>query len=181
MLFERTSPGRLTVGVVQVVGHFLLRDLHAIRNRHVWSAWAVHLPAAALVAWWLFVVVDVPTWEYVFGFVLGGVACSALRSFVEHAAVLQGTRSAVIETNPVMALLFLNNNLHHTHHADPDLPWFDIPARHRELGSNEIAAEGAGYYRGYGQVLRRYLVTPFSQPDHPLSPGARPVGSSGIS
>jgi len=181
MVFERTSIGRLTVGVPQVIGHFLVRDLRSLRDRHVWSAWILHLPAAALLAWWLFAVVEVPAWEYVIGFALGGAACSALRSFVEHAAVLQGTRSAIVETNPAMALLFMNNNLHHTHHADPDAPWFDIPRLHREMGSNDIAADGAGYYRGYAQVLGRYLVRPFSQPDHPLSPGARPVGSRGIS
>jgi hypothetical protein len=48
------------------------------------------------------------------------------------------------------------------------------------MGSDEIAAEGAGLYRSYFEVLRTYFFTPFCQPDHPLSPGARPYGSRGL-
>jgi fatty acid desaturase len=117
---------------------------------------------------------------YVFGFLLCGAACSSLRSFDEHCAVPQGTRSAVVKAGPVLSLLFLNINLHHTHHAEPDVAWYGIPALHREMGSDAIAAEGAGLYRSYWEVLRTYFVTPFCQPDHPLSPGARPYGSRGI-
>jgi fatty acid desaturase len=80
-----------------------------------------------------------------------------------------------------MALLYLNNNLHHTHHERPGVPWYRIPALHREMGSDEIAAGGAGLYTGgYLQIARQFLFKPFCQPDHPLSPGARPYGSRGL-
>jgi fatty acid desaturase len=115
---------------------------------------------------------------YVLAFCLGGSACTHLRSFVEHNAVAVGTRSAVVKAGPVMSLLFLNNNLHHTHHAEPDVAWYRIPERHRELGSDAIAAAGAGLYTGgYLEVVRRHLVHPYGQPEHPLSPGARSAGS----
>ena len=81
-----------------------------------------------------------------------------------------------------MALLYLNNNLHHTHHAVPQLAWYKLPALHREMGSDAEADRGAGLYSGgYLEVVRTYFFTPFCQPDHPLSPGARPHGSRGIS
>jgi fatty acid desaturase len=74
----------------------------------------------------------------------------------------------------------MNINLHHTHHAAPDVAWYGIPALHREMGSDAIAEQGAGLYHSYFEVLRTYFFTPFCQPDHPLSPGARPYGSTGL-
>jgi len=104
-----------------------------------------------------------------------------LRSFVEHCAVAEGTRSAVVKAGPVMSLLFLNNNLHHTHHAQPSTPWYQLPALHRTLDSDDLASQGAGLYRrGYVEVARRNFLRPFCQPDHPLSPGARPFGARGL-
>jgi fatty acid desaturase len=67
-----------------------------------------------------------------------------------------------------MSLMYLNNNLHHTHHADPALAWYRLPARHRLLCSDELAAQGAGLYRGYGELFRRYALRPFCQPVDPL-------------
>jgi fatty acid desaturase len=180
LVFLRTVPGRFTIGVVRTPLRFVWRDLHHLSDRHLRRQWLAHLVGAAALGWWLFRVVGYSPWVYVFGFVLGGIACSMLRSFVEHCAVPTGTRSAVVKAGPMMSLLFLNINLHHTHHAEPDVEWYGIPAVHRAMHSDEIAAEGAGLYRSYFEVLRLYFFTPFCQPDHPLSPGARPHGSRGI-
>jgi fatty acid desaturase len=181
ILFLRTSPGRFTIGVPRSVLRFWRRDLRAMRtDGTVRLQWTVHLAGVALLCWWLFVIVGESVWVYLFAFVLGGVACSNLRSFVEHCAVPTGTRSAVVLAGPVMSLLFLNINLHHTHHALPDVEWYRIPAEHRAMGSDDIAAHGAGFYKNYVQVLRTYFTTPFCQPDHPDSPGARPFGARGI-
>jgi fatty acid desaturase len=181
MLFLRTTVGRFTIGVPRAIVRFWARDVHTMRtDAAVRRQWAVHLVVAVVLCWWLFGVVGVSPWVYVFGFVLGGAACSNLRSFAEHCAVPTGTRSAVVKAGPVLSLLFLNINLHHTHHELPDVVWYRIPAEHRAMGSDDIAREGAGFYSSYFQVLRTYLVTPFCQPDHPSSPGARPFGTRGI-
>lgn len=105
----------------------------------------------------------VPLWVYVVGVAWGGGSLSMLRSFVEHRRVDDGTRSAVVRSNAVVSLLYLNNNLHHTHHARPGLAWYAIPRAHARLGSDSIAARGAGYYRGYIEIARRYLVRPFDR------------------
>lgn len=183
ILFLRTISGRLTLGVPRGILRFWRREVRlAGGNRSIVRGWAVHIPLAVGLGWLLFGVVGVNPAVYVFGFCLGGAACTQLRSFAEHAAVASGTRSAVVKASAPMALLFLNNNLHHTHHADPDLEWYRIPARHRELGSDALAAAGAGLYTGgYLEVVREYFLRPFCQPDHPLSPGARPYGSRGLS
>jgi len=181
MLVLRTLPGRLTFGVLRGIPRFWWRELPHLRTPAVALQWGFHLVLATAFGWWLFGVVGVSPWLYVPAFVLGGSACTQLRSFLEHCAVPEGTRSAVVKAGPVMSLLFLNNNLHHTHHALPDLAWYRIPAAHTELGSDAIAAAGAGLYTGgYLEVWRRFAFHPFCQPDHPLSPGARPYGSRGI-
>ena len=69
-----------------------------------------------------------PIWVYVLGVAWGGGALSLLRSFAEHRVPEDGTRSAVVRAGRLMSLLYLNNNLHHTHHARPGVPWFALPA-----------------------------------------------------
>jgi fatty acid desaturase len=180
ILFLRTTPGRFTLGVPRMLLRFWWRDVRQLNRREVYGPWALHLVLCVPFGYWLFGVMGMNPWVYVFGFVLGGASCSALRSFVEHCAVPAGTRSAVVLAGPVVSLLFMNINLHHAHHERPDTAWYGIPAAHRELGSEAIAAEGAGFYRSYFQVLRTYFFTPFCQPDHPLSEGARSFGSRGV-
>ena len=181
-LLLRTAPGRLTLGVPRGILRFWRREYRLAGSGGIIGPWAFHLAACAVFGFWLFGVVGFNPLVYVVGFSLGGASCTQLRSFVEHCAVAQGTRSAVVKASPPMGLLFLNNNLHHTHHAVPQLAWYRIPSLHREIGADALADQGAGLYSGgYLEVVRTYFFTPFCQPDHPLSPGARPYGSRGIS
>jgi fatty acid desaturase len=180
LVFLRTTPGRFTIGVPRTVFRFWIKDLRHMGDPRVRGPWLIHVGLAVPFCWWLFWVVGMNPWVYLLGFVLGGVACSSMRSFVEHCAVPDGTRSAVVKAGPVLSLLFLNINLHHTHHTEPDVEWYRIPALHRAMGSDEIAEQGAGLYGSYFEVLRTYFFTPFCQPDHPRSVGARPYGSRGI-
>jgi fatty acid desaturase len=182
ILVCRTMLGRLTIGVAHSIVRYLWHELHSLTSdRHARRRWATHVGAALLLSWWMFGMVGFPVWEYLFGFVFIGQSITLLRSFVEHCAVTAGTRSAVVNAGPVMSLLYLNNNLHHTHHAEPMTPWYALPQLHRELGSDAVAADGAGLYRrGYLEVARRNFLRPFCQPDHPLSPGARPYGARGL-
>jgi fatty acid desaturase len=182
ILAARTMIGRLTLGVVHTIARYLWHEIRSVAsNPQAARRWAAQLVAAVILCWWMFTVVGFPVWEYLVGFVAMGQSLTLLRSFVEHCAVLEGTRSAVVRASPLMSLLFLNNNLHHTHHAEPSTPWYALPALHRELSADEVAAAGAGLYRhGYLEVARRNFLRPFCQPDHPLSPGARPFGARGL-
>ena len=96
MLLLRTTPGRFTFGVPRTVLRYWSKDVTNLRDPAVRNPWLIHLVLVALFGWWLFGVVGFSPWVYVFGFVLGGVACSALRSFVEHCAVPAGTRSLAV-------------------------------------------------------------------------------------
>jgi fatty acid desaturase len=129
--------------------------------------WVVHLMSVALTLYLVCVVGGVSWWVFLLGFNYGGLGVTYVRSFAEHLAVDSGSPCAVVRANPVWALLFLNNNLHHTHHARPGAPWYRLPELRRQLGSDDAARAGAGWYRGYGEIARRYLVRPFDTPIHP--------------
>ena len=182
ILVTRTMVGRLTIGAVHSIARYLWHEIRTIRsNRDAARRWAVHLAAAVVVGWWLFVVVGVPVWEYLVGFVVMGQSFTLLRSFVEHCAVAEGTRSAVVKAGPVMSLLFLNNNLHHTHHAQPSTPWYQLPALHRTWRATTWPRRAPGSTAGAtSKWPGETSLRPFCQPDHPLSPGARPFGARGL-
>jgi fatty acid desaturase len=166
---NRTLLGRMLIGTGVSIARTLISGVRAgFTHRRARWAWLTHSVAVSITCVLVLAVADMPTWEFLVGWAYGGLALTQLRSFAEHLAVAPGTTPcAVVNAAPPMALLFLNNNLHHTHHAHPAAAWFRLPALHRQLGSDSIAAAGAGLYRGYGEVLRRYLVRPFDQPIHP--------------
>jgi fatty acid desaturase len=139
------------------------RRIVAVRSTADVARIVAHLAAVSLV---LLVVhaSGLSMWVYIAGVAWAGGALSLLRSFAEHRAQDDGTRSAVVRAGWFFSLLFLNNNLHHTHHTRPGVPWYELPDVHRELDADRAAAAGAGWYRGYGEVARRYLVRPFDEP-----------------
>lgn len=174
--WERCGPARRTLLHVQrtlagrlVLGPFLFAMRHwrdgfgPMRTPAGVARMIAHVAGVVVV---LLVVrlSGLPLWVYVVGVSWGGGALSLLRSFAEHRPVDQGTRSAVVRSGWFFSLLYLNNNLHHTHHARPWVPWFELPAAHAASGGDAIAAAGAGLYHGYGELLRRYLVRPLDGP-----------------
>ena len=171
----RTLAGRIVLGPFVNVWRFWRTELEAIADGDGSRAllWLRHLVAAATVVVLVTVVFDVPIWQYVLGFCIGGLSLTMLRSFAEHRAVADGTRSAVVEAGWFFSLLFLNNNLHHTHHAFPGAGWYRLPTLHREISGSAIAANGAGLYHGYHDVLVRHLWRPFCQSVHPHPIGDR--------
>ncbi len=171
-----TLAGRLVLGPPVVAIRWWWQRRHTLFSVPGVASTVGHLTAVAVV---LFVVdaADLSLGLYVAGVVWGGGALTLLRSFAEHRAVDGETRSAVVRSNVVFSLLYLNNNLHHTHHARPRLAWYSLPRARDELGSEEIAARGAGSYRGYADIARRYLLRPI---DHPApAPIAAPPTIAG--
>ncbi len=106
-------------------------------------------------------------WVYLLGAVWLGWSISLMRSFAEHRFVDGGTQSAVVRAGPVLSLLYLNNNLHLSHHARPGVPWYQLPALHATLDADAVAAANAGLYTSYLDVARRFAVRPFAEPVHP--------------
>ncbi len=107
--------------------------------------------------------------EYLVGTVWLGASVSFIRSFAEHRTGPQGLRTAVVHSGWFFSLLFLNNNLHVTHHRLPGLAWYRLPVAHAASDDDERAVAGAGLYRGYGEIVRRFAVRPTWVPVHTYS------------
>ena len=150
-MLQSTLLGRLVLGPVIEIGRFLAREALALTRNDAGRRWiwAMHLLGGALVGVWVTVVCGMSLSRYVLCFVYPGAAFSLLRSYVEHRAdAMAGRRIAVVEQAPILGLLFLNNNLHAAQRPD-------------------LVAQGAPVYRGYADVVRRYLVRPHDAAVYP--------------
>ncbi len=168
--FNNTLAGRLLIGplVGQVV--FMAEDWRAIRagRQGVLAAWLIHVPAVALVVWWMVRFGQMPVWAWLVS-TYAALSILKIRTFLEHRAheTVPG-RTVIIEDRGPLAFIFLNNNLHVVHHSRPGVPWYRL----RSLYSAERAAFHAAndhyHYRSYGEVFRRYFLRAKDPVPHPL-------------
>jgi fatty acid desaturase len=175
---NRTYVGRVLVGpLVGVPSHVIGQIRKALGDRAHARIWLRHLVLVAVIAWLVFGVVGMPVWEYLVGFFWLGLSLTYTRSFLEHRAVADpANRTAFVQSGWLFGLLFLFNNLHHAHHSRPGMAWYRLPALSEELGSAEIARQGAGYYRTYREVIGRYAFRPFDVPVHPVMADSAAAG-----
>lgn len=168
---NRTFVGRLVVGPWLGIPATVIGGLReARRNASMRRTWIAHVVGVAAVAWLVFGVFGIPWWQYLVGYVWGGLAVAYVRSFAEHFPVpAPATRCAMVRSNALMSLLFMNVNHHHTHHSLPGVAWYRLPALSRAMGAEAIATDGAGAYRGYWQIFRRYALRPLGHPVHPVA------------
>jgi len=152
--------GRLLLGPPLTIGKFLGRELgsafiHDSSRRH---AWMVHLLSVAPVIAWLVVIADFPLWKYLLAFVYPGTSLTLLRSLAEHRRdVAPERRTTVIEAGLFFRLLFLNNNLHAVHHANPRAAWFELPALWARERESFASQRRDLIHAGYRDVLRKRL------------------------
>jgi fatty acid desaturase len=141
-----TLLGRMVLGPAIGVAVTVRREARMVRcHPGRLTMWALHALAAGLVAWVVVGVAGLPAWQYLIGFCYLGLSLTYVRSFAEHRAVAPpATRSAVVRSGRCFGLLFLWNNLHHTHHAFPGAPWYRLPTLTDELDAESLAAAGAG-------------------------------------
>ncbi len=167
---NRTLVGRLTIGPALMIASSFKSELpRVIRgDDRARRSWAEHVVANGIVVWWVVNMCHLSLVVYLVGAVYGGLALVMHRSFIEHRYVghEQG-RTAMVAAGPVWSLLYLNNNLHVTHHERPGAPWFALPALCRQLDSASTARAGGGYYRGYWDVALRFGIRHFDKPLHP--------------
>jgi len=176
----RTLAGRMVLGPLVAAGTWWSALVRGARTPRGALRLATHIGGVTVV---LLAVsaAGLSPWIYALAVAWAGAGLSLLRSFVEHRWTPTGTRSAVVRSGRTMSLLFLNNNLHHSHHVRPGAAWFRLPEVHRALDGDGAAAAGAGWYAGYGQVARRYLFRSLDAPvvDRSLMPTASPPPADG--
>jgi len=152
-------PTRMVIGPIYLATMSLLRLVQAVRTGDaiVLRHWTLHAVALAALTWWIVGVCGIPLLEYVLFFAWPGAALTLIRSFAEHQwAPDVPARTATVEAGPIMSFLFLNNNLHSLHHAEPALPWYERPRQYRAR-RNELLGESRYHLiDGYGALFRRY-------------------------
>lgn len=164
--------GRLLIGpLVGQVG-FMAGDWRLIRggDRRVLLGWLWHLPAVALVIWWMAAFGQMPVWAFLLSS-YAALSILKIRTFLEHQAheAARG-RTVIIEDRGPLALIFLNNNLHVVHHMHPRVPWFQLPQLYWQ-NKERFLAHNEGYRFGsYTEVFRQYFLHAKDPVPHPLWP-----------
>jgi fatty acid desaturase len=162
--------GRFIIGPIYfgVMNYIELGEALVRGDRRLLTPWLWHVAAVAAILFWVLWVCDMPFWQYVLFFAYPGTAMALVRSFAEHRwAQNHNHRSAIIESGPFWSILFLYNNLHVLHHLEPGLVWWQRPARYRAIREELLSANGGYLIKGYGELARRYLLTPKEPLLHP--------------
>ncbi|WP_372367609.1 fatty acid desaturase [Candidatus Uabimicrobium sp. HlEnr_7] len=77
-------------------------------------------------------------------------------TLLEHESdTIKGTRT--ILTNPVTTFFMCNENYHLEHHLYPNVPWYNLPAMHREL-KDDLTEKGAPYIPSYFAFVYDFIV-----------------------
>jgi fatty acid desaturase len=166
-----TLAGRLIVGPAIAMARFWANEARVILSgdRRRISIWTRHALEVAMVILWTVGVCRIPFLAYAAFIVYPSVSLGQLRSFAEHRADADPSRrTSAVEANPLLALIFLNNNLHIAHHADPALPWYELPRAWRKMRGSAMAS-GLVFQGGYRQIFRQYLFRPVISVEHPSS------------
>ncbi|MDR3399298.1 MAG: fatty acid desaturase [Pandoraea sp.] len=130
--------------------------------------WLIHLISILPILYYVISVCHMGLGEYLLYFVYPGMMLGQLRTFTEHRwGDSPHERVAIVESNSVFGILYLYNNLHYIHHKSPTMPWYEIPGHFRRNRHAAVQGNGNFYYRGYGQIARRYLFRPVFHPEHP--------------
>ncbi len=167
---NRSLLGRLIVGPPLSTAGLIRHDLRAIRagDREVARAWALHVAGCVPVAAWI-LASGMSVWAYLLLASWPGLSLLMIRTYAEHRAhpdVPQ--RTAIIEANPLIAFLFLNNNLHYVHHSRPRVPWYELPRLYREERERYRAENGGYGFDGYLDLARRHLLKGKEPVAHPF-------------
>jgi fatty acid desaturase len=176
LIVNQTFLGRLFIGPFLRTPQLLLKEVGKIiaGDTSNLGIWVRHIIAVLLILFVVAEVFDVSVLQYLAEFVYPGLVLGMMRSFTEHRwGERPSERTAVVESNWVFGLLFLWNNLHVVHHVLPTLPWWKVPRVWRENRERILAHNGGFVFRGYGEIARRWLVTPNFIPVHPPSSANR--------
>ena len=90
----------------------------------------------------------------------------------------RNTRTVIM--NPLFRFLYLNMNFHVEHHMFPSVPYFSLPALHREIGDQlapPLPSTWAAYRQIFGALRRQQVDPTYEIPlDLPeIHGGARPI------
>ena len=169
---NNTLAGRLLIGPAVGQISFMAADWRAIRagDSRVLAGWLAHIPAVALVVWWISALGQMPVWAFLLSS-YGALSILKIRTFLEHQAHERARgRTVIIEDRGPLAWIFLNNNLHVVHHMHPRQPWYRLPKLYRAHPERYLDRNEGYRYASYGQIFRRHLLRAKDPVPHPLWP-----------
>ena len=170
LMANQTLAGRVLVGPVLRLEKLVIRETARVRAgdfSHL-PHWAAHAVMVAALFWYISGVAGMPWCHYVVLIAWPAFGLGWVRSFIEHRyGDRPGQRTAIAESNAFWSLLFLNNILHAVHHVFPKMAWFEIPGYWRANREKVLAHNGNYYFRGYGEIARKWLFKPAFVPSHP--------------
>lgn len=170
---NRTLAARLTIGPAVMLFRFAVEEGKRIvlTPKQFARDWLPHIAGVVIVLTWLSHV-GLGWRIYAVAVVYPGISLSLLRSFAEHrASPDHRMRVATVDSRGLLAFLFLNNNLHVSHHLAPSVPWYRLPAfdRHRRASDDAHALR----YAGYGEIIWRFLFRSHDRLLHPAHEAER--------
>ena len=167
---NNTLAGRMLLGPAIAQVMFMRCDWQAIRrgDRAVLNGWLWHIPAVALVIWWMARFGNMPVWAFLLS-TYAALSILKIRTYLEHRAHENAKgRTVMIEDRGPLALIFLNNNYHVVHHAHPAVAWYDLPGLYQAERDAFLQRNEGYYYRSYGEIFRRYFWRAKDPVPHPL-------------
>lgn len=173
-----TLLGRIAIGplyyATQALGDLVLAPKNG--DRDLLKHWAIHAVVVAALLWWVTQVCGISFGEYLVLFAWPGTGLALVRSFAEHRAAPDvAARTATIEAGWFMRFLFLNNNLHALHHADPSAPWHQRPATYRRQRTEILGRSRYHLVSGYLYLFRNHLLDAKEPLIHPAAARIRAV------
>jgi fatty acid desaturase len=172
LIVNQTFLGRLFIGPILRTPNLFIKEVGKVIVGDTANVgiWVRHFIGLVLVLALVTEVFDMSVLQYFAEFVYPGLIFGMMRSFTEHRwGERPSERTAVVESNWVFGLLFLWNNLHAVHHIFPTLPWWKVPRVWHQHRERILAHNGGFVFRGYGEIARRWLITPHFIPIHPPS------------
>jgi len=162
---NNTLVGRLILGPAIMAIRMCIGEWRISKNNpDLIRAWLWHIAGVALVMLWL-LLVGFPILLYVIGVAYPATSLLMLRAFGEHLPEQDiEHRSAIIKSNLIMRLLYLNNNFHRVHHEHPEVAWYRLPKLYRQSYSNHETH----VYSGYFSLLRQYGFKQRFPVEHPF-------------
>lgn len=169
LTFNNALLGRLLIGPLIGQVAFLISELRLIRagSFSVLKIWLAHLLGAGVIVTGLWFYSTMPLWAYFLSAYLG-LSILKIRTFLEHRAHDHtAARTVIIEDRGLLAFLFLNNNLHLVHHANPSVPWYELPQTYAQKAEHYQARNQGYCYRSYGAVFREFFLKTKEPVPHP--------------
>jgi len=170
LMLNQTLLVRMALGPFLRLYKLAKKEIGRVRSGDYSNAphWATHAVSLTVILYFVMVMAQMPLWKYLLCFAYPGMALGMLRTFIEHRyADKPLARVAIVESNTLMGVLYLYNNLHLVHHRQPTLAWYKIPARFRAEREELLAFNDNFYFPGYIDIARRFTFKPVFDPVHP--------------